>query len=145
MQALFAERSIEKRYVAWLDGEVARDRGSIVLPLRVDLDDRPRQIVDQSPGKEAITDYEVLERRGSRTKVAFFPQTGRSHQLRVHAAHEKGLAAPIVGDRLYGKPAPRLFLHAESLQFDHPQSGHRVVIRCPPEANFDPAEDCTDS
>ncbi len=137
MQALFANRTIEKRYVAWLDGMVAADRGRISLPLRVDLDDRPRQVVDELQGKEAITDYEVLERTPTHTKVAFFPRTGRSHQLRVHAAHPLGLATPIAGDRLYGKPAQRLYLHAESLRFVHPMTGSDTVIECPPPPRFD--------
>ncbi|MCP4446760.1 MAG: RluA family pseudouridine synthase [Myxococcales bacterium] len=137
MQALFAERHIEKRYVAWLDGQVTRDRGSISLSLRVDLEDRPRQIVDPINGKEATTEYEVLERRNDRTKVAFYPRTGRTHQLRVHAAHVQGLAAPIIGDRLYGKPASRLYLHAESLRFAHPVSGEPVCLECLVDDDFD--------
>ncbi len=137
MQALFAERKIEKVYVAWLDGRVKENRGTIDLALRVDLNDRPRQIVDAVHGKAAITDYKVLERHGAQTKVAFFPRTGRSHQLRVHAAHPEGLGAPILGDRLYGRPAHRLFLHAESLAFDHPIGGYRVQIACPVAVGFD--------
>lgn len=137
MQALFAERSIEKTYVAWLDGTVAEEKGRIELALRVDLNDRPRQVADAVHGKEAVTDFEVLERHRGLTKVAFFPRTGRTHQLRVHAAHPQGLAAPILGDRLYGKPAPRLFLHAESLAFTHPVGGGQVRIACPPAPQFD--------
>ena len=137
MQALFANRTIEKRYVAWLDGIVVTDRGRISLPLRVDIDDRPRQVVDKQHGKEAITDYVVLERTSTHTKVAFFPRTGRSHQLRVHAAHPHGLAAPITGDRLYGTPQQRLYLHAESLCFVHPITGLKIVIECPLPPHFD--------
>ncbi len=137
MQALFADRTIEKRYIAWLDGLVAADQGRISLPLRVDLDDRPRQVVDELHGKEAITDYVVLKRTSTRTKVAFFPRTGRSHQLRVHAAHPLGLAAPITGDRLYGTPEQRLYLHAKSLHFLHPMTGLKVEIECPLPAHFD--------
>tara|TARA_R110002096_G_scaffold16898_10_gene57995 strand:+ start:1887 stop:3455 length:1569 start_codon:yes stop_codon:yes gene_type:complete len=137
MQALFEARKIEKTYVAWLDGNVAADRGRIELALRVDLEDRPRQVVCAEHGKEAVTDYEVLARHQGLTKVAFYPRTGRTHQLRVHAAHPLGLAAPILGDRLYGKPASRLFLHAQALSFAHPVGGHQVQIACPPDDQFD--------
>lgn len=126
LQRLFAVREISKRYIAWLDGEVSGDRGTIDLPLRVDLDDRPRQIVDSVHGKAAVTEWEVLARDGGRTRVAFSPKTGRAHQLRVHSA--VGLGAPIVGDRLYGRPDKRLMLHAEQLAFVHPHTGERVVV-----------------
>ncbi len=131
LQRLFARREIDKRYVAWLDGEVARDCGVIELPLRVDLDDRPRQIVDPVHGKHAVTEWRVVERAGRRTKVIFTPRTGRTHQLRVHASHPDGLAAPIVGDRLYGRPGERLMLHAFSLGFAHPETGERIEVSCP--------------
>jgi tRNA pseudouridine32 synthase/23S rRNA pseudouridine746 synthase len=127
MQRLFARREVSKRYLAILAGEVAADRGTIELPLRVDLDDRPRQIVDPVHGKPAITDFEVLDRSGGRTRVALYPRTGRTHQLRVHCAHPAGLAAPILGDRLYGAvAAERLHLHAEHLAFTHPHTGDRL-------------------
>ncbi len=131
LQRLFARREIDKRYVAWLDGEVPRDHGVIELPLRVDLDDRPRQIVDPIHGKRAITEWRVVERDARRTKVIFTPRTGRTHQLRVHASHPDGLAAPIVGDRLYGRAGARLMLHALSLGFDHPATGERIEVSCP--------------
>ncbi|MDB4956352.1 MAG: Ribosomal large subunit pseudouridine synthase [Myxococcales bacterium] len=131
LQRLFARREVTKRYIAWLDGDVVGDSGVIELPLRVDLDDRPRQIVDPVHGKAAITEWRVLERTGTRTKVAMFPRTGRSHQLRVHAAHERGLGAPIVGDRLYGKPDARLMLHAEALTFVHPHTQVQVMLERP--------------
>jgi tRNA pseudouridine32 synthase/23S rRNA pseudouridine746 synthase len=127
MQRLFARREVSKRYLAILAGEVAADRGTIELPLRVDLDDRPRQIVDPVHGKPAITDFEVLDRSGGRTRVALYPRTGRTHQLRVHCAHPDGLGAPILGDRLYGAvAAERLHLHAEHLAFTHPHTGDRL-------------------
>ncbi len=111
-------------------GDVAGERGTISLPLRVDLDDRPRQIHDPVHGLEAVTRYEVLAREQGRTRVALFPLTGRTHQLRVHAA--LGLGAPIVGDRLYGhfqgQPGERLLLHAETLAFDHPHTGERLTF-----------------
>lgn len=127
LQRMFAMREVTKRYVAWLDGDVRGDRGTIELPLRVDVDDRPRQVHDPVHGKRAITAWEVLRRADGRTRVALFPHTGRTHQLRVHTSHPLGLDAPIVGDRLYGRRAPeddeRLMLHAEALEFRHPMTG----------------------
>lgn len=129
LQARFARREIEKRYVAWLAGDVRGEGGVIELALRVDLDDRPRQIVDAVHGKPAVTEWSVLAREGGRTRVAFVPRTGRTHQLRVHAA--VGLGAPIVGDRLYGTAGDRLMLHAEWLAFAHPRTGRRITATCP--------------
>jgi tRNA pseudouridine32 synthase/23S rRNA pseudouridine746 synthase len=98
------------------------------LPLRGDLDDRPRQIVDAHFGKAAVTDWRVVAREDGRTRVLLSPRTGRTHQLRVHAAHPQGLDAPIVGDPLYGSPAKRLMLHAERLGFRHPVTRRRVEV-----------------
>ena len=126
LQARFAQRVIDKRYIAILDGVVSREHGTIDLPLRLDVDDRPRQIVDYVHGKRAITEWRVLERSGDRTRVAFLPRTGRTHQLRVHAA--VALGVPIAGDRLYGRSDGRLLLHAEALAFDHPHTGARVEL-----------------
>src|SRR5262249_14724688 len=126
-----ARREVDKRYVAWLDGEVARDAGVIDLALRVDLDDRPRQIHDPVHGKAAITEFRVLARERDRTRVALHPRTGRSHQLPGHAAHPPGLAAAIVGDRLYGRAGERLLLHAERLAFAHPHTGAQVELTVP--------------
>ncbi len=126
LQRQFLLREVHKRYVAWLQGAVASDGGTIELAFRVDVNDRPRQIYDPVHGKKGTTDWQVLERRGDRTRVAFHPRTGRTHQLRVHAAHPLGLGAPIVGDRLYGREDVRLFLHAELLTFRHPASGQHV-------------------
>jgi len=131
LQRCFAERTIEKRYIAWLDGDVQADSGAIDLPLRVDLDDRPRQIVDEKHGKAAITHWQVLARTNGRTRVAFVPKTGRAHQLRVHAAHPRGVGVPIVGDRLYGRPDVRLMLHAESIAFVHPHTHDRLGRHSP--------------
>lgn len=134
LQRLFSLREIEKRYVAWLDGDVTGDAGVIELPLRTDIDDRPRQIFDAVHGKSAVTSWRVLARLDGRTKVALTPHTGRTHQLRVHAAHPAGLDAPIVGDRLYGRVTPgegeRLMLHAESLSFVHPVTGALLTLEC---------------
>jgi tRNA pseudouridine32 synthase/23S rRNA pseudouridine746 synthase len=135
LQRLFAMRDIEKHYVAVLDGPVKREHGHITLPLRVDIDDRPRNIVDPVHGKPAHTEWQVVSRDGGRTRVRFTPHTGRSHQLRVHAAHPEGLDAPILGDRLYGRTPPeddeRLLLHAERLAFVHPVTGATVVAERP--------------
>jgi len=134
LQRLFSRREVTKRYVAWLDGDVIGDHGTIELPLRTDIDDRPRQIHDPVHGKPAITSWQVLERGGGRTRVALTPHTGRTHQLRVHAAHPAGLDAPIVGDRLYGRVAPdhgeRLLLHAERLELVHPVTGAALSFEC---------------
>jgi tRNA pseudouridine32 synthase/23S rRNA pseudouridine746 synthase len=132
LQRLFARQEIEKRYVAWLDGDVIGDGGVVELPLRVDLDDRPRQIVDPTNGKPAITEWRVLDRVGSRTRVTLFPRTGRAHQLRVHASHPRGIGAPIVGDRLYGRPGERLLLHAAQLTFTHPHTRALVTFEDAP-------------
>jgi tRNA pseudouridine32 synthase/23S rRNA pseudouridine746 synthase len=131
LQAQFTERTVEKRYVAVLEGVVVPDRGVIELPLRVDLEQRPRQVVDFEHGKPAVTRFEVLARSNGRTRIAFQPETGRTHQLRVHAAHGRGLGTPIVGDLLYGRPERRLHLHAERLSFTHPATNARLTIESP--------------
>lgn len=120
VQSQFIKRQIKKRYVALLDGIVQEDTGTINLPLRVDLDNRPNQLVCYEYGKKARTDYEVLSRNNNSTLIYFYPITGRTHQLRVHAAHPSGLNCPIVGDDLYGTKSNRLHLHAESITFQHP-------------------------
>ena len=124
LQAYFQRRDILKRYEALIMGEGVNglmDEGTISLPLLPNPYDRPRQMVDQEHGKVAITKYVIRERRDDGTMlVDFYPQTGRTHQLRVHAAHPEGLNAPIVGDRLYGKAGERLMLHAAEIGFVHP-------------------------
>jgi tRNA pseudouridine32 synthase/23S rRNA pseudouridine746 synthase len=131
LQKQFLKRSVEKRYIALLQGYVKSTQGEIELPLRVDLEDRPRQLVCYEHGKHALTRYEVLERTKGHTRVYFYPHTGRTHQLRVHAAHASGLNAPIIGDDLYGQKADRLYLHAEYFSFWHPITKERVEITCP--------------
>ncbi len=126
LQRQFLRRTVQKRYVAMVEGHPLSDRGVIELAMRVDIHDRPRQIVDPVHGRKAVTEWHVLEAGEKRTRVALFPRTGRTHQLRVHAAHPLGLAAPIVGDRLYGYEGERLMLHAEALSFLHPATGERV-------------------
>ena len=128
LQAQFKNRTIKKRYSAILDGLITTDKGTISLPLCLDPQDRPRQIVSEEYGKPAITNYQVLERKQNKTRIAFYPLTGRTHQLRVHAAHPQGLNTPILGDELYGKKADRLYLHAEYLEFKHPVSGKTIRI-----------------
>lgn len=128
LQAQFKNRTVRKRYVALLDGLVKQREGMIALPLRPDPEDRPRQVVDEVSGKPAVTLFETLACEAYRSRVLFFPQTGRTHQLRVHAAHPLGLDAPIVGDELYGKRAERLYLHAEYLAFRHPVSGRMIEV-----------------
>ncbi len=123
LQQQFMQRRVEKRYVAILDGVPQGAEGVIDLPLRVDLDDRPRQVICRQYGKKAVTNWRVVSRERGRVRVHFFPETGRTHQLRVHAAHAEGLNAPIVGDELYGRAAAtRMMLHAERLGFMHPVS-----------------------
>ena len=125
LQAYFQRRDIHKRYEALVvknEGvKELMNEGEISLPLLPNPYDRPRQMVNWEHGKVAITRYVVRERRADGTvKVDFYPLTGKTHQLRVHAAHPEGLNAPIVGDRLYGKVGERLMLHAAEIRFIHP-------------------------
>lgn len=140
LQQQFIKRRVKKRYIAVLDGIVEADEGIIDLPLRVDLNDRPRQLVCYEHGKKAVTKWKVIERKTcaktsvGKTRIHFFPITGRTHQLRVHAAHPKGLNLPIIGDDLYGKKANRLHLHAEWISFMHPVS--REIMEVEIQADF---------
>lgn len=126
----FEERTVTKAYDAVLVGEVRGEAGTLALPFRLDVDRRPHQIYDPVHGKVGITAWQVTGRFDARTRVAFRPLTGRTHQLRVHAAHPKGLGCAIAGDALYGDPAtaPRLLLHASELAFDHPTTGQRLCF-----------------
>lgn len=135
LQSQFIKRKVQKRYVALLDGLVNEDNGFIDLPLRTDFDNRPNQMVCYEYGKPAQTKWEVIERRNGKTLVHFYPITGRTHQLRVHAAHNLGLNTPILGDALYGNRANRLHLHAESITFIHPISKKELTVTV--KANFD--------
>ena len=132
LQNQFIKRTIQKRYVALLDGDLTEDKGKITLPLRVDLDDRPKQLVCFEHGKNAETRWEVIQRENGKTRVYFYPITGRTHQLRVHAAHKNGLNAPIIGDDLYGKKQDRLHLHAEFIAFIHPTTNEKMSFRVAP-------------
>ena len=144
LQEQFASHQIQKKYVAIVcakEGSI-QPEGILSLPLMPDYLDRPRQIVNHEQGKEAITEYKVLgnkennalgnkesEGNNQHLRLALYPQTGRTHQLRVHCAHREGLNAPILGDPLYGcEKAPRLYLHAESIRFTHPLSGKEIFI-----------------
>jgi len=120
IQRQFLKRTVNKRYTALLSKVVAPSEGEIVLPLRGDLHNRPRQLVCSEFGKKSVTRWKVITVNETTTKVHFWPLTGRTHQLRVHSAHEQGLNAPIVGDDLYGTVAERLYLHASYLEFAHP-------------------------
>lgn len=133
LQSQFIKRKVKKRYVAKLNGKIKQDKGSIGLPLRLDLDDRPRQLVCSTYGKQALTMYEVYATDNHFTWVYFYPITGRTHQLRVHAAHQLGLGCSIVGDDLYGSPSERLCLHAQQLSFQHPVSEEWVTFETEPE------------
>jgi len=133
LQYQFIKRTIKKRYVALLDGNVVGESGFIDLPHRVDLDDRPRQIVCFEHGKNARTKWEVIGRSNNQTRVYFYPITGRTHQLRVHSAHPMGLNIPIIGDDLYGKKGKRLLLHAESIEFEHPVTRENMRVQVDPE------------
>jgi len=136
LQQQFIKRTVEKRYVAVLSKRLPElagdgtplDSGTIELPLRVDFDDRPRQMVCYDHGRMSVTHWQVIERGQGTTRVYFYPHTGRTHQLRLHAAHRAGLDAPIYGDELYGEAVERLLLHAERLCFDHPVSGERIEM-----------------
>ena len=131
LQYQFIKRKISKRYVALLDGSLEKDHGYIDLPIRGDLYNRPYQIVCHEQGKSSQTRWEVIHRKDNKTLVYFYPITGRTHQLRVHAAHASGLNMPIVGDDLYGTKADRLYLHAESITFEHPVTKELIMLNEP--------------
>ncbi|WP_445748501.1 pseudouridine synthase [Polaribacter sp.] len=133
LQSQFIKRTVKKRYVALLEGNLTETKGTIKLPIRLDLDDRPKQLVDFENGKNAETYWEIISKENDKTRVYFYPITGRTHQLRVHAAHKNGLNAPIVGDDLYGKKGKRLHLHAEFIEFLHPKTMEKMSFSVAPE------------
>lgn len=133
LQKQFIKRKVKKSYIALLDGLIEPDSGKIELPLRVDLDDRPRQIVCYEYGKMGITDFKVLSKTKNSTRIQYFPITGRTHQLRVHSAHKSGLNAPIKGDDLYGTKSNRLHLHAHTLEFFHPITKEWIIFKVDPD------------
>lgn len=138
LQNQFINKEIQKRYIAIIDGKLEQQEGTISLPLCVDVNDRPRQMVSFEHGKPATTKWQVIEYLACtcsdskveqnketcsvKTKLYLYPITGRTHQLRMHCAHADGLHMPIIGDSLYGKENTRLFLHAQRLEFTHPIS-----------------------
>jgi len=132
----FERRAVRKVYVAVLDGEVDGDAGTVELAHRLDPDHRPRQVLDPQQGKLATTHWRVLERGDGATRLELHPETGRTHQLRVHAAAPRslgGLGCPIRGDTLYGDPAtaPRMLLHATELELADPDTGERHRFTSP--------------
>ena len=129
----FSERRVEKKYIALLEGEVARTGGEITLRFRLDTDNRPYQVYDPVLGKSGTTHWQRLALEGDRTRIEFTPITGRTHQLRLHAAHELGLGCPIVGDSLYGscRFGDPMLLHATKLSFVYPENGKRLTFSSP--------------
>lgn len=141
LQAQFIGRTVKKKYVALLPLSILEKQlpaeGRIELPLSPDPDDRPRQRVDRTNGKQSITEYRLIGKTTygkealEAVKIALYPLTGRTHQLRVHCAHPDGLSTPIIGDNLYGQRAERLWLHAEHLEFTHPITQERMSFDTP--------------
>ncbi len=129
LQEQFVKHEVKKKYLALLTAGTNKkgEKGTINLPLRPDPMNRPRQVVDMEHGKRAVTDYEMLTDR----LVALYPQTGRTHQLRIHCAHPEGLGRPIVGDELYGTKSDRLMLHAAEISFRHPVTGESMHFELP--------------
>lgn len=145
LQQQFENHCIKKRYIAVLSKAIEsnKTKGVVELPLMPNVEERPMQMVNKQFGKTAITSYRVVnhnvaqqvfgynfeKQKANTTVVALYPHTGRTHQLRVHCAHFEGLNAPIVGDRLYGQPHKRLFLHAQAIAFKHPKTKKWVVFK----------------
>ena len=130
LQEQFVKHQVRKKYLAVLEPfpSPPSKSGTISLPLRPDPMNRPRQVVDMEHGKRAVTDYEFI----SPNIIALYPQTGRTHQLRIHCAHPDGLGRPIVGDELYGTKGKRLMLHAAEIWFTHPVTGEPMHLVSPP-------------
>lgn len=129
----FEQKLVKKEYTALLEGVVKQDTGEIQLPFRVDLDNRPHQIYDPVHGKTGHTLYRTLAIKNGLTRILFTPLTGRTHQLRLHAAHKLGLGCPIVGDSLYGsgQDGDKMMLHASYLAFFHPVTGNLLKFNSP--------------
>ncbi|SFE61061.1 tRNA pseudouridine32 synthase / 23S rRNA pseudouridine746 synthase [Chitinophaga sp. CF118] len=126
IQRQFLQRKVSKCYTALLSKVIDQSEGEIDLPLCADLFNRPRQLVCFKAGKKSVTRWKVINRYKDTTKVNFWPLTGRTHQLRMHSAHELGLNAPIVGDDLYGSASERMYLHAAYLEFIHPKTKEKI-------------------
>lgn len=131
IQQQFLRRSLSKRYTALLSKEIPGDEGEIDLPLAADPYNRPAQMVCYETGKPSLTRWKVVNRENGITRIHFWPLTGRTHQLRMHAAHTLGLNAPILGDDIYGTAAERLYLHAAALSFTHPVSKEVLSFEVP--------------
>lgn len=129
LQQLFEHRKVIKHYVAIVQGKLEGLGGIVALPIRADIEDRPRQIVCFEHGKPSETLWRLINHSNGSTRVLFKPITGRTHQLRVHSAASKGLRYPIKGDRLYGEASERLMLHAQSLEFDHPVTLKHLKVK----------------
>ncbi|MEJ6646213.1 MAG: RluA family pseudouridine synthase [Akkermansiaceae bacterium] len=129
----FQNRETDKHYLALLDGELAGEEGTITLPFRLDIENRPHQIYDEIHGKIGTTHWKKLGIENGKTRIAFHPITGRTHQLRVHSAHPKGLGIPIVDDPLYGNGdlPGKMKLHACELTFTHPTTGEKMTFTAP--------------
>lgn len=132
----FQDRLTEKEYFALLDGALSEDlgeSGTITLPFRLDIDNRPYQIYDETHGKIGISHWRRISVENGTTRIYFRPITGRTHQLRVHSAHPKGLGLPILDDPLYGNGSDpgKMKLHAARLSFDHPNTGERLTFTSP--------------
>lgn len=126
----FEKREVVKTYMAIVEGVIDKDSGMVDFPLRKDMEQSlpPKHLVDCVRGKKAVTEWKVLERTATTTRVALFPKTGRSHQLRVHM---QSIGFPIVGDPIYGRPAERLMLHAQTLEFFHPVTNEAIRLESP--------------
>ena len=130
----FQKKEVVKQYTAVLDGEITGKSGVIKLKFRLDPENRPFQVYDPVNGKEGITEWKKISTENGKTRILFTPYTGRTHQLRLHSAHEKGLGIPITGDRLYGsgKEGDQMMLHASYLEFTHPETGERISFTSDP-------------
>ena len=131
LSELFRDRFVTKRYVAVVAGTVQAATGEVNLPIAADWPNRPLRRIDAKTGKPSLTRYRVLAQHADSTRVELTPVTGRTHQLRVHMA---AIGHPILGDALYGDPAsaPRLLLHALSLDLPHPSGNSPLNFECPP-------------
>lgn len=131
----FAQRQVHKKYIAIISGCPKQQQGEIRLAFRLDPDNRPRQIYDPQQGKLGISRWRLIGQQGDNSsRIEFIPHTGRTHQLRLHAAHPLGLGHAIIGDALYGgaKQGDRLLLHATFLAFSHPLHGQKIEFSSPP-------------
>ncbi|MBB6482640.1 RluA family pseudouridine synthase [Spirochaeta isovalerica] len=139
MSRLFEARKVEKVYIARVRGKIEKDEGIIDLPLRGDRENRPRQIVDPERGKKAITRWRIKKEGERWTELFLYPETGRTHQLRVHLA---SIGHPIMGDRLYDDETDEMLmgelkLHASALAFKHPFTGEFLSVESKPDFDVD--------